>query len=186
MMKTMNRRPFTAWRRALLAVAALAAAAPALQAADPAPRKGNILSISGGKPTGKLLTRDQLRGCLKQQAALKEQGADAAKAQAALDADKAEIARLDGEIARSEGAVAAERATVDVTNEAAVTAFNAKLQQQAAQREERDKRVEGYNAKLAPFNGQAQALNTAEQAWKTDCADRAYDEADFFAIQRGK
>lgn len=174
------------WRAALLA-AALAAAASPLLAADPAPaKKGNILSISGGKPTGKLLTRDQLRACLKQQAALKEQGADASKAQAVLDADKAEIARADAELARTDEALAAERATVDVSNSAAVDAFNAKLQQQAAQREERDKRVEAYNARLPAYNQQAQALQGAEQGWKADCGDRAYDEADYFAIQRGK
>ena len=172
-------------RRAALVCAVLAAAAP-LQAADPAPKKGNVLTINGGKPTGKLLTRDQLRTCLKQQAALKEQGSDAAKAQAALDADKAEIARLDGELTRNDEALAAERATVDLTNAAAVDAFNAKLQQQSAQRGQRDQRVSDYNAKLPAYNQQATALKTAEEAWKGECADKPYDEADFFAIQRGK
>lgn len=182
----MTTTSFLPWRAALLS-AALAAAASPLLAADPAPaKKGNILSINGGKPTGKLLTRDQLRTCLKQQAALKEQGADAAKAQAALDTDKAEIARLDAELARGDEALAAERATVDVSNGAAVDAFNAKLQQQAAQRELRDKKVEAYNLKLPAYNQQAQSLQGAEQGWKADCADRAYDEADYFAIQRGK
>lgn len=174
-----RRIPRSACRIAALLAGAWLVAAP-LHAADPAPasRKGNVLSINGGKPTGKLLTREQLRSCLKQQAALKEQSA--------LDADKAEIARLDGELARAEEALAAERATVDATNAAAVDAFNAKLHHNGAQKQQRNQRVADYNAKLPTYNEKAGALQTAEQSFKADCADKAYDEIDYFAIQRGK
>ena len=169
----------------LLWCAAVGAAAP-LHAADPAPKKSNILAINGGKPTGKLLTRDQLRSCLKQQANLKEQSAETVKAQSAIDLDKAEIARLDGELARADDALQAERATVDATNAAAVEAFNAKLHQNTAQREQRNRRAADFNAKLPVYNQQVETLHAAEQAWKVDCGDKSYDEIDFFAIQRGK
>jgi hypothetical protein len=162
----------------------------AAQAADPtppaAPRKGNVLTLSGGKPTGKLLTRDQLRQCLASQTALKQQDDEAAKAQAVLDADKAAIARLDAEQTQQAAALQAERANVDLKDEAAVAAFNAKLAQRAESETRRNQLVADYNAKLAPFNAQVKAVNQTRDVWQAGCADRSYDEADYFAIQRGK
>lgn len=158
----------------------------ATSATDPAPKKGNTLTLSGGKPTGKLLTRDQLRQCLAQQKSLKERDADTARAQAALDADKAEIARVDAELEREAAALQAERTSIDVTKEEAIAAFNAKLAQRAERERARDQRVADYNARLPAFNERVQAGNQVRQGWQTDCADRAYDEADYFAIQRGK
>lgn len=171
-----------------LTASILVAACVAAHAADPAPaaKKGNVLNLSGGKPTGKLLTRDQLRQCLASQATLKQQDADAAKAQSALDADKAAIAGLDAELATQAGALQADRATVDLKDPAAVAAFNARITQREALEGRRNQMVADYNAKLAPFNVQVQAVNQTRQAWQADCAGRDYDELDYFAIQRGK
>lgn len=174
----MNAKPLLIACALLLPVVAMGA--------DPAPKKGNTLTLSGGKPTGKLMTRDQLRTCLAQQKTLQAQDADTARTQVALDGDKAEIARLDAELEREAAALQVERATVDVTKDEAVAAFNAKLAQRAERERVRDQRVADYNARLPAFNERVQAGNQVRQGWKTDCADRAYDEADYFAIQRGK
>jgi len=173
-----------------LTASILLAACAAVHAADPAPpaaaKKGNVLNLGGGKGTGKLLTRDQLRQCLTRQTELKQQDAEAAKGQAALDADKAAIASLDTELAAQASALQADRATVDLKDPAAVNAFNAKVSQREALEGQRNQRVADYNARLAPFNAQVQAVNQTRQGWQADCADRSYDEADYFAIQRGK
>ncbi len=155
-------------------------------AADPAAKRGNTLTLGGGKPAGKLLTRDQLRLCLAQQKALKQQDAETAQAQTALDADKAEIARADAALEAEAAALQAERAAVDASQEASVAAFNARLVQRAERERARDQRVADYNMRLPAFNARVQAGHQVRQAWQADCADRAYDEADYFAIQRGK
>lgn len=134
--------------------------------------KGNVLSLGKGQGKGALLTRDQLRSCLKEQAEVKKAGAEAVKAQGDIDAKKAGVDKLDAELQ-------ALRATLDATNEAAVNDFNAKVR-------ERDALIEGYNAALPAFNTLAKAYQERQGNWQRDCADRPYDEADYFAIQRGK
>lgn len=174
-----------------LSASILVALGLAAQAAEPVPsaaaaKKGNVLTLSGSRPTGKLLTRDQLRQCLASQTALKQQDDEAAKAQAALDVDKAAIASLDVELAQQASELQAERAAVDVKNEAQVAAFNAKLAQRTEREARRNQLAADYNAKLGPFNAQVKAVNQSRDTWQAGCADRAYDEADYFAIQRGK
>ena len=173
------------WTAALLAIS-LVAAVPAARATDAAPKKGNTLSLNGGKPTGRLLTRDRLRQCLAQQTALGSQGTDVAAAQAALDVEKAELARVDIELAKLQEELQAERAVVDLKDQASVGGFNARLAQRDAMVGQREQRTEVYNARLVSFNAQVQAFNDTRQAWQGACADRAYDEADFYAIQRGR
>lgn len=155
-------------------------------AAEPAPKKGNILKLGAGKATGKLLTRDQLRQCLRQQEALKSQGSEAAQAQSALDADKVAVNRMTQELEQQDAQLQTERAGIDLKNEAAVAAFNVKLKQREEQQQLREKAVAEYNAKLPPFNAQAQAYTSANEAWLQECGNREYDELDFYAIQRGK
>lgn len=173
----------------LLLVVASIAVAPA-HAADPAPsRAGNTLTIPGGKPTGKIagrLTRDQLRACLSQQQGLRDQDAQAARVQSELKAQKEELARKREALEQAGAALDAERAAVDATQAAAVEAFNAKLVQRREQVAQHESAVESYNTKLPTYNEQVEALNTSRAAWVGNCADRTYDEADFFAIQRGK
>jgi len=156
---------------AVLAGALLALAAPAFGA--DAPKGGNTLSLGGKAPAGgPLLTREQLRTCLGQQAALRTQGSDAQREQSELDASRQEIARLEAELQ-------AERGTVDATNEGAVDAFNAKLGQLKG-------KTEAFNEKLPVVNGRIDEYNAAQAKWQGDCGNRRYDEADYFAIQRGK
>ena len=57
--------------------------------------------------------------------------------------------------------------------------FNAKLEQLKA-------KTEAFNAKLPVVNGRIDQYNAAQAQWQGDCGNRRYDEADYFAIQRGK
>lgn len=155
-----------------LLAATLLCAVTAAAAADPAPPKGNVLKLGKGQPTGKLLTRDELRHCLKEEAGLKTQGEQVKRSRVELDAEQAQIAA-------DEQALGAERAAIDANDGAAVDAFNAKL---GALRE----RKAAYQARALGYNGEADAYNARQQGWTGQCADRPYDERDYFAIQRGK
>jgi|RhisoiCoNPM_1038542.scaffolds.fasta_scaffold00267_2 hypothetical protein len=155
-----------------LLAATLLCAATAAAAADPAPPKGNVLKLGKGQPTGKLLTRDELRHCLKEEAGLKTQGEQVKRSRVELDAEQAQVER-------DEQALGAERAAIDASDAAAVDAFNVKL---GALRD----RSAAYKARALAYNGEADAYNTRQQGWAGQCADRPYDERDYFAIQRGK
>jgi hypothetical protein len=159
-------------RLAVLAGLAFALAGPAL-AAD-APKGGHTLSLGGGAsaPAGPLLTRDQLRQCLSQQTALRSQGNEATRAQTELEASRKEISRLEAELQ-------SERGAVDAGDDGAVAAFNAKLEHWRGL-------AEAYNAKLPAVNGRIDEYNAAQARWQGECGNRRYDEADYFAIQRGK
>lgn len=170
----------------LFVVCASTLIAVAAHATDPAAKRGHVLSIGGGKSGGKLLTRDQLRHCLASQKKLEQQDAELGRAQAALDADKADIARLDTQLAPQTNALQPERANAAVGDGAGLPDHDTRLAQRAEREAQRNHKVDAYNAKLAPFNAQVQALNQARQIWQTGCADRPYDEADWLAIQRGK
>jgi len=128
---------------------------------------------SAGKPAGaKLLTRDELRACLKQDKSNKARGEEAVKMQADLDRTKADIAREDA-------AIKADAAAVNAADEAAVSALKARATALDAQ-------IDGYNERLPKFNEFVRALEADRADYKTHCADRKYDEKDLFAIQRGK
>src|SRR5579864_2120981 len=75
------------------------------------------------KPTP-LLTPAQLRDCVSQKEKLHSQVDDALKDKAGVEADKAEIARTDGELSSEVG-------TLDRTSAEAVNAFNEKVQARA-------------------------------------------------------
>lgn len=154
----------------LLAVAVVLVS-PAAMSAD-APKKGNVLSLGQGKPVGKLLTRNELRACLAQEVRVRDLNKEAIALQQSLDGDKAEIGRRTDELRQS-------LEMLDRTSEEAVSSYKAKSA-------EHDQLIDAYNAKLPTFNAKADALNAEREAFAKDCADRPYDEGDFFAIKRGK
>lgn len=130
-------------------------------------------ALAANKAAGaKLLTRDELRACLKQEKSNKARADEAAKMQAELDRTKADIAREDA-------ALKAEAPAVNVADEAAVNALKARAQAL-------DDQIDGYNQRLPKFNDFVHALDADRADYKTRCADRKYDEKDYFAIQRGK
>jgi hypothetical protein len=155
-----------------LLAASLVCAATAAAAADPSPPKGNVLKLGKGQPGGQVLTRDELRHCLQEEAGLKTQGEQVNRGRVDLDAEKAQVER-------DEQALGAERAAIDASDAAAVAGFNAKL---AALRD----RSAAYKARAHAYNDDAAAYNARQQGWAGLCAGRPYDERDYFAIQRGK
>ena len=125
----------------------------------------------GGKPDA-ILTPAQLQECVHQKERLHAQTDDALKDKAAIEADKAEIARLGTSLAE-------ERATVDRTSEAAVDAYNAKFDQ-------RDKLIETYESRVNAYNLKAEAVKATKEGYEKSCENRRYDERDLNDIKRKK
>lgn len=158
---------------ALAADPAKPAAKPATSAAPAtAAETGTVLSFGKGKPTGALLTRDQLRACLKSQTTIKADSDALVKEKNELAIEKADMDRLEADLV-------AERATVDATQEATVAAYNDKLNAAKTRSAALRERQLGFNVKV-------DAYQAGNDGFKRDCADRPYAELDWFAIQRGK
>jgi hypothetical protein len=124
------------------------------------------------KAGGPLLSREQLRECMALDQRVRTLGDETVKAQAELDKEKAEIARI--------GAGLKEQlAALDRTSADAVAAYNEQAQAF-------DKRVDAYNAASAPFNAKADTLKSEREAFAKGCENRRYDEKDEIAIRNGK
>lgn len=166
------RLPLLAALLAGASAAGVLAAEPARPAVAPVVDTGNVLSFGKGKPTGTLLTRDQLRACLKAQTTIKADSEALVKEKNELAIQKADMDRVEAELV-------AERATVDATKEETVTAYNDKLNAAKASSAALRERQLGFNIKV-------DAYQAGNDGFKRDCADRPYAELDWFAIQRGK
>ena len=142
---------------------------PTLGVAADKPREG---SFGKGKPSGPLLTPAQLRSCLEQQGRLRSNVDETTKQQATLDANKAEIERL-------EAALKEELATLDRTSADAVAAYNAQVGK-------RDKAVDEYRDAVPAFNSRVEALKAEQAAFAKACEGRRYDESDEISIRKGK
>jgi hypothetical protein len=156
----------TAWASSVLAAEA------AKGTVTPSAEAGTVLSLGKGKPTGALLTRDQLRACLKSQTAIKADSDALLKEKNELAIQKAEMDRVEAELV-------AERTSVDATKEETVAAYNDKLAAAKTRSAALRERQLGFNAKV-------DAYQASNDGFKRDCADRPYAELDWFAIQRGK
>ena len=152
-------RPSDRFLPVALALALLAA--PAFAADKPASKSG-----------GKLLTRDELRACMQQEQGNKARADEIVKFQAELDQGKTAISQEDA-------ALKAAVAGVNPDDEAAVTALKARAQAL-------DDQIDAYNRRLPQFNDLTQSLEASRAEYKAKCADRKYDEKDYFAIKRGK
>ena len=153
-------------RAIALLVAAALAATPSLAAE----RKEK--SFGKGKPGGLLLTPAQLRDCLARQDRVHAGSDETAKQQASLAADRAEIDRRGA-------ALKDQLATLDRTSAEAVAAYNEQAQ-------ERDRLVDTYEAAVPAFNARVEALKAEQAAFAKACENRRYDEADELAIRKGK
>lgn len=143
-------------------------AAGGVHAADK-PKEG---SFGKGKPYGAYLTRDQLRSCLKQQVQLSQQDGDILKEQTALKEAKADIARR-AEVLKELAAA------LDRTSQEAVTGYNAQVQ-------ERDRVIEDYQSRVAPFNARVDTTAAEHEAFSKACDNRRYFEEDEIAIKKGR
>ena len=149
---------------ALVAIGALTASFVS-PAADKAPAAATA-------PRTAILTPAQLKECVTQKERLHAQTDDALKDKAAIEADKAEIARLNTSLAE-------ERDTVDRSSDAAVDAFNAKLGQ-------RDKLISTYETRVAAYNLKAEAVKSTKEGYEKSCENRRYDERDLNDLKRKK
>ena len=148
------------------------AAKPAATTPADAAESDAVLTFGKGKPTGALLTRDQLRACLKSQITIKADSDALIKEKNELAIQKADMDRLEAELV-------AERATVDATKTETVSAYNDKLNAAKTRSAALRERQLGFNASV-------DAYQASNDGFKRDCADRPYGELDWFAIQRGK
>jgi hypothetical protein len=151
-----------------VALATLGLAFAAGAAAQTASPKGGTSAKSGSA----ILTPTQLRNCVDQKERLQKQSETAAAAKAEVDAQKAEVDKLESELA-------AEIATVDRTSEEAVNAFNAKVAR-------RDRLLETYQSRVDAFNAQAREVQATKSAHEKTCENRRYDERDMDDIKRKK
>jgi hypothetical protein len=129
-------------------------------------------SLGGGRGSGPLLTREELRSCLIEQDALGQSRDEVARDSRTIDDEKAELARAGT-------ALKDDLDKLDRTNADAVQAHVAKAQAH-------DQRIDAWNAKLPAFNERVQALQRRQARWKTDCADRRYRENDLILLQMRK
>jgi len=157
------------FRSLVLVLLAGPAALAAAHAAEKAP--AGAASAPAAQPNA-ILTPAQLQQCVNQKERLRAQTEDALKDKAAIEADKAEIARLGTSIAE-------ERATVDQSDVAAVDAYNAKFDQ-------RDKLIATYESRVNAYNLKAEAVKATKEGYEKSCENRRYDERDLNDIKRKK
>jgi hypothetical protein len=129
-------------------------------------------AASAAAPRTPILTPAQLKECVARKERLHAQTDDALKDKAAIEADKAEIAR-------SGTSLGDELATLDKTSEAAVEAYNVKVEQ-------RDKLIDGYQARVSAYNGKADTVRATREAYEKSCENRRYDERDLNDLTRSK
>lgn len=140
----------------------------AVQAAD----KPKEASFGKGKASGPVLTREQLRQCLTQQAQVKNEEAELVRLQNGLNTDKAAIVRS-GETLTEQGAA------LDRSKPELVTAYNELVLA-------RDKAIDELQARGAQFNERAGTAGAQREAFARACEGRSYNETDEIAIQKGK
>jgi hypothetical protein len=116
-----------------------------------------------------ILTPEQLRDCLAEKERLRKDAEAALKAKADIDAEKAEIARIDSQLGE-------QAAGVDRTNADALAAYNAKV---AA----RNQRADSFQTKAAAYNKDAETLNASRDAHVAACDNRRYENRDPAAAQ---
>ena len=159
--------PFPHAMRHLILALALIPAALAPAHAATKPKEGSF-----GKGSGAFLTKEQLRGCLGQQARIKQADAELLKDQAALNAQKDDIARRGD-------ALNTQLATLDRADAPAVDAYNALA-------EARDKLIDEYQAGVDPFNTRVEARTAEREAFSKACDNKRYFEEDETAIRKGR
>ena len=162
--------PFVRFAGGVLALAFLLSAPPAARATDkPAPKPA---PAQGAAPKSPILTPAQLQECINHRERLHAQTDDALKDKAQIEADKAEIARLGTSLSE-------ELATVDRSSDAAVDAYNAKV-------DRRDKLIDTYQNRVTAYNAKAETVKATKESYEKSCENRRYDERDLNDLKRNK
>jgi len=156
-------------RAACLGVLAVLALGTSAYAADKAAPKPAPAAAPAKSP---ILTPAQLQECVNQRERLHAQTDDALKDKAQIEADKAEIGRLGTSLSE-------ELAALDRTSDAAVDAYNAKVEQ-------RDKLIDTYQSRVTAYNVKAEQVKATKESYEKSCENRRYDERDLNDIKRKK
>lgn len=161
--------PTLPFRAALVAVFLLASAGASnhLHATDAPPKK------AAAKPTkGKanVMTRDELRACMDERDRLQDVRNQVQRDNTALNAQQADIRKLDAEIDQK-------RVGLDPADAAG-------QQMLVAEVARRDEQVTAFNAQLRSLNEQNSSLEERRTAWLAKCDGRNFDELDEAAIMR--
>lgn len=138
----------------------------------------------------KIMTRDELRACMKRGDELKAAGDELERDRKVLDGEKADVAKQREVLDQRMKAVAAERETVDKSDEAAVKAYNDKANETIAyvntRNTEIDAQANALNGRSRAFNERVLAHQQATKDKDTACASRRFREDDEKAIRAGK
>jgi chromosome segregation ATPase len=148
-----------------------------LAQAQSAPAGGKVQSLGNASAKAPIMSRDELRTCLKQQADFKTRSADMASQRAALDAERQALEKDNANLAqlRDELAAKAERSANEVNIKVAAHAetvqkFNAKMDElnEAMKRREdvarRRANLEREGAVIQKTSDELNAANAAAQA----------------------
>jgi hypothetical protein len=154
--------------RSLLILPLVIVTAAAFAADKPAKKEGGF----GDKASGAYLTKEQLRSCIAQRDKVKADDDELLAEQAAIGAQKDQIARV-GDTLKSQ------LETVDRTNAEAIAAYNEAVQG-------RDKQIDTYQARVTAFNGRVDVNQAAHATFGQACSNRRYFEEDEAAIKKGK
>lgn len=156
-------------RLALVTACAFAVALQAVAATAETSAKPAVKTAAKKTP---LLTREELRVCMSNQTKLHQQRDELSQLQARLTSEKADIVRTGNELKD-------QLASLDRGNQEAVDKY-------AEATAAREKRIDAFELSSNDYNAKVQSLETADAAYKKDCADRRFDEKDEIAIRKGK
>ncbi len=138
----------------------------------------------------KIMSREELRACMKQNKTLEGGNEKFEGSRKTLDAEKAELAKEREVLDQQVKAVAAERDAVDKADEAAVKAYNEKASAMITtfntRKPEIDAKVDDWNARNRAHNERALAHEQAMKDYNDACATRRFREDDEKAIRAGK
>ncbi len=141
-------------------------------------------------PGDKLMSREELRACFKERDALKAQQGELGRERQVLDGEQSEIKVAREALGKDVDAVAADKDKVDRSDEAAVKAYNARIETTLAayntKKPELDARIDGWNTRNKALEGRATQHESAQQSWKDNCGSRRYREDDEKALRAGK
>ena len=105
---------------------ALAAVLFAATVAGPAQAQADNKTLTGKTGTGKVMTRDELRACMKQQTELSARKSDLEARQTKINAERDDIQKETDAIKAEQATLSSSRGSVDALN-AKMTAFSAKV-----------------------------------------------------------
>lgn len=141
----------------------------------------------------KLMTRDELRACFKQENGVKGERQAVTGDRASVDAERDSLTLERDALARELAALEAfkgEGAKVDATNADAVNAYNARAVEMVngynTRKKANDATIEVWNGRNATLRQRENVYNDTHRAWKDNCANRRFREDDEKAVRAGR